>query len=128
MQLFKNIYSDIPMFLTRNTFTGDINLKKDNTAIKEALKNIVLTINYERPFDVEFGTPASGALFENPSDFGFYVENAIAAAITRYEPRVKLQKVTSKFNTDKTVTINIEYGIGDFSIKDNITVTVERVR
>lgn len=116
------------MFLTRNTFTGDINLKKDNTAIKESLKNIVLTINHERPFDVEFGTPASGSLFENPSDFGFYVENAIATAITRYEPRIKLHKVTSKFNKDKTVTINIEYGIGDFSIKDNIIVTVERTR
>ena len=56
MKLFKNIYTDIPMFFSRNTFTGDINLKKDATAIKESIKNIVLTMNYERPFDSEFGT------------------------------------------------------------------------
>lgn len=115
------------MFFSKNTFTGDINLKKDNNAIKEAIKNIVLTLNFERPFDSEFGTPAAASLFENPSDFGFYVENAIAAAITRYEPRVKLSKVTSVFG-DKTVTIDIQYGIGDFSIKDNVYLTVERVR
>jgi len=127
MKLFKNIYTDIPMFFSKNTFTGDINLKKDNNAIKESIKNIVLTLNYERPFDSEFGTPAAASLFENPSDFGFYVENAIAAAITRYEPRVKLTKITSSFD-DKTVTIDIQYGIGDFSIKDNVYLTVERVR
>lgn len=115
------------MFFSKNTFTGDINLKKDNNAIKEAIKNIVLTLNFERPFDSEFGTPAAASLFENPSDFGFYVENAIAAAITRYEPRVKLSKITSTFD-DKTVTIDIQYGIGDFSIKDNVYLTVERVR
>jgi len=127
MKIFKNVYSDIPMFLSKNSFTGDINLKKDNTSIKESIKNIVLTINFERPFDSEFGTPASNGLFENPLDFSFYVENAISAAITRYEPRVNLTKINSTFN-DKTVEIDIKYQIPNYEIVENIRVIVERLR
>ena len=128
MKLFKNIYSDIPMFFTRNGFTNDINLKKDGSAIKESIKNLILTINYERPFDSEFGTSASNALFENPSDFGFYVENSISSVITRYETRINLNKITSTFNNNRTVTVDIRYTIKDVNLEDTIKLTVERAR
>lgn len=115
------------MFLSKNSFTGDVNLKKDNTSIKESIKNIILTINFERPFDTEFGTPAANGLFDNPSDFSFYVENAISDAISRYEPRVNVTSINSTFS-GKTVEINIIYQIPRYEITENIRVTVERIR
>jgi phage baseplate assembly protein W len=127
MKILKNVFSDIPMFLTKNSFTGDVNIKKDQSAIKESIKNIILTINHERPLDYEFGTNATVSMFENPDDFSFYVENNIALAITRYEPRVTLTKMNSTFE-GKTVTLDIEYSIKDFDVRDNIRITVERVR
>ena len=128
MKLFKNVYSDIPMFFSKNSFTGDVNLKKDSNAIKESIKNLILTMNYERPFDAEFGTPAANGLFENQYDFSFYVENAIAAVITRYESRVDLNKITSTFNTDKTVSVDIRYTIREFQLQDSMKLIVERAR
>lgn len=127
MKLFKNVYSDLPMFLSKNSFTGDVNLKKDGTAIKESIKNLILTITYERPFDIEFGTPATNGLFENPSDFSFYVENEIASVITRYESRIDLNKITSTF-VDKTVNVDIRYTIRDVNLTDSVKLIIERAR
>lgn len=128
MKLFKNIYSDLPMFFSKNSFTGDLNVKKDGIAIKESLKNLILTTVYERPFDVEFGTPAGNGLFDTQADFSFYVENSIYEVITRYEPRIELNKITSTFNNDKTVSIDIRYTIRDFKLEDSIKLIVERAR
>jgi phage baseplate assembly protein W len=128
MKIFKNVYSDIPMFFSKNSFTGDLNLKKDGIAIKESIKNLILTTEYERPFDSEFGTPVGNGLFDNPYDFAFYVENAIAAVITRYESRVELNSINSTFNNDKTVSVNIRYTIREFKLEDNIKLIVERAR
>ena len=116
------------MFFSKNSFTGDVNLKKDSNAIKESIKNLILTMNYERPFDAEFGTQAANGLFENQYDFSFYVENAIAAVITRYESRVDLNKITSTFNTDKTVSVDIRYTIREFQLQDSMKLIVERAR
>jgi phage baseplate assembly protein W len=127
MKILKNVFTDLPMFLSKNTFTGDINIKKDSTAIKESVKNIILTSIYERPFDTEFGTNLTTSLFENKNDFSFYVENNMATAITRYEPRIALTKIESTFN-DKTVNVLIEYKIKNYDIKDNIQISVERIR
>ena len=77
MKLFKNVYSDIPMFFSKNSFTGDVNLKKDSNAIKESIKNLILTMNYERPFDAEFGTPAANGLFENQYDYNFLINHIL---------------------------------------------------
>ena len=96
------------MFFTRNIFTGDVNAKKDLLAIKESVKNIILTNTHERPFDSEFGTNATIGMFENINDFSFYVENNISVAIALYETRVNLTNITSSM-TDRSVSINIEY-------------------
>lgn len=127
MKILKNVFSDIPMFLSRNAFTGDINIKKDSTAIKESVKNIILTSLYERPFDDEFGTNLRTSLFENQYEFGFYVENIIERAISRYEPRVQLNKIDSTVD-NKTMNVSIEYSIKNYDIKDNIQLIVERIR
>jgi phage baseplate assembly protein W len=127
MKLLKNIYSDIPMFFTRNIFTGDVNAKKDLLAIKESVKNIILTNTHERPFDSEFGTNATIGMFENINDFSFYVENNNSVAIALYETRVNLTNITSSM-TDRSVSINIEYTIKNYDVRDNIKITVERTR
>lgn len=122
MKILKNTYIDIPMFFTRNSFTRDLAVRKDTAAIKEALKNIILTIFHERPFDVEFGTNATTSLFENPVDFSFYVENSIATAIQRYEPRVQLVDIKSTFE-GRTIYVDIVYKIKEYDISEDLTLT-----
>ena len=126
MKIFKNIFSDIPMFFIKNEFNRDLILKKDHTAIKESIKNIILTLFNERPFDPEFGTNLTTGLFENPNDFSFYVENNIATALERYEPRIKLLELNSSFS-GRTITIDVVYELKNYSIRENISVTVNLV-
>lgn len=64
MRILKNVFTDIPMFLSRNTFTGDLSIRKDSLAIKDSIKNIILTLFHERPFDPEFGTNVLSGLLK----------------------------------------------------------------
>lgn len=123
MKILKNVFVDLPMFFTRNSFTGDLNIRKDSLAIKDSLKNIILTIFNERPFDPEFGSNVMISLFENPSDYSFHVENSIAIAIERYEPRVKLTNITSSFE-NRTLTVVIEIKYIDYDVFDQLSFTV----
>jgi phage baseplate assembly protein W len=122
MKILKNTFIDIPMFFTRNSFTRDLAVRKDTAAIQDALKNIILTIFHERPFDPEFGTNATTSLFENPVDFSFYVENSIATAIQRYEPRVQLLNIKSNFE-GRTIYVDLEYKIKQYDVTQDLTLT-----
>lgn len=69
---------------------GNVLISRDLEAVKNSVKNIVLTPVGTRPFFPEFGTRANTLLFEH---FGFptniELENEIENAITRWEPRIK---------------------------------------
>lgn len=135
MKILKNIFVDIPMFFSKNSFTGDVNVRKDALAIKESIKNIILTLFSERPFDPEFGTNLTTGLFENPNDFSFYIENNISVALERYEPRIKLISIESSFE-GRTLTMEIKYtlinpigaGNNSFDVFDSLSLGVNTSR
>ena len=127
MKILKNVFVDLPMFLTRNNFTGDLNIRRDSLAIKDSIKNIILTLFHERPFDPEFGTNVLTGLFENPNDFSFYVENTIATGLERYEPRIKLKNITSTFE-DRTLSILIQFKILNYDVYDQLSFTLDSSR
>ena len=83
-------------------------MKKDDDAVKQALKNLILTDQYERPFRIDYGGNIRARLFDlytttTRSDF----ENLIENAIVNYEPRVKLASngVTVREDPDNNTLI-----------------------
>ena len=114
------------MFFTENKFNRDLDVKKDHIAIKESIKNIILTLFNERPFDPEFGTNVTTGLFENPNDFSFYVENTIATALVRYEPRIKLLSLKTSFS-GRTITIDVQYELKAYEITENLSIVTNLV-
>ena len=44
----KEVYADLDMNFTPHPITGDLTIKKDTDAIKQSIKNIMLTNYYER--------------------------------------------------------------------------------
>ena len=48
-------FRDIDLDFNRNPVTNDINVVENVIAIKRAVKNLVLTNFYERPFQPELG-------------------------------------------------------------------------
>jgi uncharacterized protein len=89
------IYSDIDLNFLAHPNTGDVSKKYDVDAVKQALKTLILTNFYERPFQPKLGSPVYAMLFENidvPSANSLKLR--LELLISQYEPRVRAQEVT----------------------------------
>ena len=77
-------FSDFDLNFTAHPVTGDIVLKTDESAIKQSVKNLLLTRNFERPFHSEIGSPIRQLLFDLPGPmFTIMLRKAIIDEIGR---------------------------------------------
>ena len=58
------LYKDIALSFERNSNTKDVIIKKDIAAVKQSVKNLILTNHFERPFHPEIGSNVTAILFE----------------------------------------------------------------
>lgn len=124
-------YADIDFGFRANPVTGDVSLKKGTEAIKQSVRNILLTNKGERPFDPEFGSNIRSQLFENfdPITEALLTEE-IRTALRNYEPRVRVLDVTVDGRPDSNqmnVTLNYEIQSPE-QVADSLTFSVERLR
>ena len=88
-----NVFKDIDLTFT-NKQSGEIYKKEDAAAVKQSLKNLILTNRFEKPFASNFGGDLRSQLFElNNSLTGFRIRERIIKQIQRYEPRARVQKL-----------------------------------
>lgn len=89
--LKKLSYRDFDLSFKRHPITGKLLIKKDDEAVKQAVKNVVLTNRFERPFHPEFGGNVRNSLFEIFTTFSqAELSERIARSIENYESRVQL--------------------------------------
>ena len=124
------IYSDLGMPLLIHPGTNDINPITDLNAIRQSVKNLVLTNFGERPFHPEIGTGITGLLFENAD---FFTANSIKAetlrVLRRFEPRVEDVVVQVFDDPDRNAfRIDVGYKIVDTPVSDDTSFYLERVR
>ena len=88
------IYSDLDLSFAAHPITGDVAKKYDVNAVKQALKVLVLTNYYERPFQPKLGSPVYGMMFENVDIItANSLKLRLELLINKYEPRVRSQKI-----------------------------------
>lgn len=122
-------FSDLDAAFTMTPRTRDVASKTDDNAIRGALRNLIHTRHYERPFAPELGCQIHNLLFE-PNDLlsRTVAERAIRDAITKFEPRVELLEV-SVYSTDANeMFIQVEYKIRNTNQPGVFTTTFTRVR
>ena len=94
-------FKDICINLTKNPITKDIVVLKNEEAIKQSVKNLVLTQIGERHFSPLLGTNTTSYLFELSTGLS---ENALIEEIEdvlqTFEPRIALSSVTVNANED----------------------------
>ena len=120
-------YSDLDFNFAKSA-TKDVARKFDNNAIKQALRNVVLTNFYERPFRPSLGANLVSRLFDQPSP-GMISEirSEVRDAIETFEPRITLRQSIVEYNdVNQELKVEIEYSFLDND--DAIEITLERVR
>jgi len=110
--------------------TGDIGVRTDERAIKFAVKSLVMTNYYERPFRSSIGSPVKQLLFDlSGPNFNILMQRAITDVITNYEPRVDVLGVAVRVNPDAhSVNITITFRIKNTTKPLDVSVTLERTR
>jgi phage baseplate assembly protein W len=90
-KLKKITNKDFDLSFRRHPSTGKLLMKKDDEAVKQAVKNLILTNRYERPFRPEYGGDVRRRLFDNfDSIDATAYETQIETAIENYDARVSL--------------------------------------
>ena len=87
-------YVDLDLNFTVHPIRKDINKNRGVQAVTNSIKNLLLTIYYERPFHPEIGSNIRRMLFE-PLDaiVAANLQREIEQTIINFEPRAKVSKV-----------------------------------
>jgi phage baseplate assembly protein W len=123
-------YSDLDAAFAPNPSSGDLSLRTDEAAVKFAIRNLVMTVNFERPFDSTIGSQVNTLLFE-PIDTttSILLKKMITQTITNHEPRAVLLDVNVIEEADvNTITINIIFKIINTERPLNVTIALDRTR
>lgn len=127
---FKNVYSDIPIAFKEHPVKKDIRPLKDIDAIKQSLKNLILTNQGERPFQPNIGGNITRYLFEPITPLVAYsLEKEILRTIARNEPRVSNTEVIVSADIDANAfNITIAFFIDISNEREEISFALERLR
>ena len=125
-----SIYSDFRKDLAFSPISGDIALLKDEDAVKDAIRNLLLTDRGERPMQPFLGGSIREMLFENltPGTLKL-IQERVESTIKTYEPRAELidVTVTSTFD-DNTVGVRIQFYIVNVQQPIELEIILERIR
>src|SRR5210317_1010683 len=124
------IYSDLNLSFTKNPATKDVSRNFDVQAIKRAVKNIILTNKYERPFNSDFGCNLRGFLFENITDpILVLMKDRISTAIEKYEPRVSVEDIVIKEDIENNgVNIMVSFLVTGAEEPVTVSTFLQKVR
>ncbi len=101
------LFADLDINFKSHPATGDVTMRYDDEAIKQSIKNLVMTNHYERPFHPEIGSQLKSLLFEPASPLLIIsLKQAISNTINNFEPRANLLDIDINFKPDNN-TINV---------------------
>ena len=123
-------FRDLDLSLIINPRTKDIVPLRDDVAIKNAVRNLLQTNFYERPFGHSKGANLRGLLFE-PADNITIIEikQNIQDVLQRHEPRVNIQSIVVKDLSDRNAyNIILQYRIKEFDSLQEVEIVLRRLR
>lgn len=121
-------FKDIGMAFNRNASTDDVGVVKNDNAIKQALRNLILTTPGEKPFDLLVGCRVREMLFEPLDPFvADAIRDEIINTIGQFEPRVQLSDVAVQaFPDGNKLAVTVEYQIVGIPIVETVNFILQR--
>jgi len=124
-------YVDIDLTFSAKPTTKDIYKKNDAAAVKQAVKNLIMTNQLEKPFRPNFGGNIRSALFEL-ADYGenFILTQRIVSTIQSNEPRAKVMDIITLTTDDykNSVDVTIIFKVRNTSEVVQLTTNLARLR
>jgi phage baseplate assembly protein W len=123
-------FTDFSLAFIAHPYTGDIPLLKDEDAVKNSIKNLILTSFFERPFYSYKGCGIYHTLFEliNPGAAN-QIEEHIKTVLSNWESRVRIEEVIvipNYENNGYEVTLRYEI-INQTSLQD-VSFFLQRIK
>lgn len=123
------IWKDLDLNFASNQKSG-VAKKTDANAVKQAMRILILTNFYERPFYPTKGGNIRGMLFDNMSPLvASSIQKGIENLIKSYEPRAALVSVEVLPNYDQnSYEITIRYNVVNVNKPDSLSLELKRLR
>ena len=122
-------YSDIDLsFVTKPN--GDVYKKTNVASVKQAVKNLLLTNHYEKPFKPYFGGNLNDILFELANDeTSSVLREDVINAIHNYEERAQVLEVIVNDNIDfNEIRVKVIFRIKNLNEVVEVETTLSRLR
>ena len=122
-------YNDIDLSFKKKT-TGDVFKKTDAAAVKQSIKNILLTNRFEKPFSPYFGGDLGRFLFSLDTEFDEEdIRDRVISAVSNFEPRASIRRVDVEIAPDfNSVLVDVIFQILATQEIDTLTVSLTRLR
>lgn len=126
----KVFFSDFLSNLEQVPGRSDVARVVNENAVKQSIKNLLMTDRGERLFQPNIGCDIRGSLFENmdPNTILILKEN-IKSTIKTYEPRCICKGVSVVANTDQNaITVTVIFSVINSNKDSSLTIDLSRVR
>ena len=106
-------FKDLSITFKKHPVTNDLVTVKDNSAVAQSIKGLLLTRKGERPFQPDLGSGLQDLLFE-PMDYGTsaLIKKEITESLAKFEPRVVVTNLICFPDYDNNgYTVELQYRI-----------------
>ena len=113
VQRVSKSFKDISATFQINPLNRDLIQLKNANAIARSIRNLIMTVPGERPFNPVLGSQVTNLLFENLDKLtASTIKTEIINTIQNFEPRVKLNEVIVRANPQNNeFDVKIQYYI-----------------
>lgn len=126
----KKPWRDLDLSLKIHPIRKDIIPLKDDTAIKNAVKNLLITNFFERPFQDDLGANLRGLLFE-PAGYitEIQLRDNIRTVLSKYEPRVRVTNIDiTDMSQENSYNIIVNFKIKEYDSAAAVEIVLRRLR
>jgi phage baseplate assembly protein W len=123
-------YKDLDLNFLIHPVRKDINKHKDEMAVINSIKNLMMTNHYERPFQPDLGSNVRRLLFENLDKItAISMEREIRQVVQNYESRAQIKTLDIIPDVDNNgFSVRMEFYIMNMTDPVTINFFLERVR
>tara|TARA_R110000796_G_scaffold23776_6_gene68043 strand:- start:932 stop:1378 length:447 start_codon:yes stop_codon:yes gene_type:complete len=122
-------YLDIDLLFAAKP-NGELYKKRDAAAVKQSVKNLILTNHFEKPFEPFYGGNIRALLFElADDDIEDDVKDQVTSAINAYEPRAIIRDIFVNYQENRnSLTVTVEFQVVNTEEVVTFTTSLSRLR